>query len=57
MFSKLVVTAIVLMIALLLVDVSADVLQAWAVKEHNEREQGWLIHSHRIDEPPVGTLG
>jgi hypothetical protein len=57
MFRKLLVTVIVLLAALLFVDMSADVLQAWAVKEHSEREQGRLIRTHWVDQPHVGMLG
>ncbi len=57
MFRKLLVTALVLAAAMLLVDLSADVLQAWAVKQHNESEQGRLMRTHWVDEPHVGMIG
>jgi hypothetical protein len=57
MFRNLLVTVVVLLIAMLFVDVSADILQAWAVKEHNERVQNWLIRTLWVDAPRIGVSG
>jgi hypothetical protein len=55
-FKNLLAIAALLIGAILLIEFSAAVLQAWATKKHGETEQGRLLHSHWVDKP-IGLIG